>query len=560
MLVPVFSMRGKNDIGIGDMSAVKETIDFSHKNGMTLLQVLPVNYLGKDSSPYNSLSSKALEPAYISLEMIPELSSSDLNIQEELKMLLTEGNVKYKAIRSLKEKMLKVAFNKNSNNEEFNEFCKQEWTSEFGLYICGLKKFKNQDWTTWGDWKNPKIAKALLNEEDKKEVKFQQYIQFVAYKQWGEIKEYAESKNIELMGDMPFGINAHSADVWNNKEMVDLEWYIGVPPSGNYRPDPFTAQYGQNWGLPAYKWEVQEKDNFKWWKERVESLGKLFHICRIDFAGGYINSYAFPWKGDDNKDYIGLSWHDMFAKTGGKSPKFYHNSDTWDEREKTKVRGHQLLSVIKNAADMKFIAEDVGYVPDGTKQILDSLDIGGCVIPQWERSWDNGEFTHPDHLKENAVVYYANHDNEPLKAYWERLVEHWTGPDGEQGWKEMQSHLRYFGWNENIPPPTEFNKEVHGAWIKSLLHSKSKYVSIMFTDVVGESKRLNLPGSESDANWTQRLPDTWENLEKIIDLKQRFEIIRELHEEIRPSNIHQNSQNSVAMNPPSSLELDASRL
>src|SRR5204863_319762 len=174
VLVPLFALRGENDLGIGDLGALRELIDWIAEVGFTLVQLLPINETGADNSPYNAISSMAIEPTALHLA-----SGSPEDLRRD-------------------------------------------------------------------------------------------------------VKTHAEQRGVALMGDIPFGVSYYSADVFSRPNEFMLEWYGGAPPEPTFKDDAFTQKWGQNWGIPLYRWSAMRENNFQWWRERVRATRRVFHLFRID--------------------------------------------------------------------------------------------------------------------------------------------------------------------------------------------------------------------------------------------------------------------------------------
>ena len=124
------------------------------------------------------------------------------------------------------------------------------------------------------------------------------------------------------MGDIPFGVSYYSADVFARPNEFALDWSGGAPPEPYFKDDQFTQKWGQNWGIPLYRWNVMRTNNFAWWRERVRGVRNFFHVFRIDHVLGFYRIYAFPWRPLRNKEFLSLSWDEMLQRTGGKAPHF----------------------------------------------------------------------------------------------------------------------------------------------------------------------------------------------------------------------------------------------
>ena len=143
------------------------------------------------------------------------------------------------------------------------------------------------------------------------------YVQWIAYNQWTALKAYATEKQVYLLGDIPFGVNRYSSDVWGNRAIFDLEWSGGCPPEKVFKVDPFTEKWGQNWGIPLYKWDVMRERNFDWWRIRAANIHKVFHLFRIDHVLGFFRIYTFPWQPRENSRYLPLTEDEAAKLTGG---------------------------------------------------------------------------------------------------------------------------------------------------------------------------------------------------------------------------------------------------
>src|SRR5262249_45691477 len=148
-----------------------------------------------------------------------------------------------------------------------------------------------------------------------------------------------------------FGVSPYSADVWANREIFDLQWSGGAPPEASFKPDPFTAKWGQNWGVPLYHWNEHRKTDYSWWRQRVKQVGRIFHLFRIDHVLGFYRVYAFPWPARRNNEFVHLNEAQAAKKTGGLLPRFFPGPDDSEQQQKRNLRlGDELLRVVKQAA------------------------------------------------------------------------------------------------------------------------------------------------------------------------------------------------------------------
>ncbi len=528
VLVPVFALKSQNDFGIGDTQSLIECIDFCAQNDLSIVQLLPINETGPDNSPYNAISSQALEPAYIHMtpDAVPGLT---LDILKELKvdhLNSCPDSVNYDVVKKVKVDILANAYinfkkSRSKLAKDFTSFKKEQshWLDDFCLYRCILSLKENN--TLWTDWEtelqSPATAKKYLTkyikDNDAKNVvqlnvDFWAYVQFVGYTQWIIVKNHADKLDIKLIGDLPFGVSRYSCDVWANKELFDLNWSIGAPPETYFQGDEFVRKWGQNWGMPLYNWSQHEKENFQWWENRIDSLLNFFHGYRIDHVLGFYRVYAFPWLPQLNNEFLDLTIEEAKQKTGGKIPQFLPNDDSTEKSAKSNEKhGSKILKAIKNFSKSSIIiAEDLGLVPDYVRPSLAKLGISGITIPQFERNKDytyKSQSTYP----ENNLITYGTHDHDPLALFYENLVKWWHGPDGHVGWLEVQRLMDYLGWDINHPP-NEFTDDLHKALLTKLFESNCKYAILIISDIFGSKQRFNQPGSNSNSNWSQRLEMT----------------------------------------------------
>ncbi len=132
------------------------------------------------------------------------------------------------------------------------------------------------------------MQKPAKRSELEQRLRLVSYVQWVAWDQWRGIHDYATSNDVALMGDIPFGVSYYSADVWTRPELFDHIWCGGCPPERVFETDPFTYKWGQNWGIPLYRWEVHREQEFDWWRQFVRKVRACFHLFRIDHILGFL--------------------------------------------------------------------------------------------------------------------------------------------------------------------------------------------------------------------------------------------------------------------------------
>ncbi|CAN5393119.1 4-alpha-glucanotransferase [soil metagenome] len=523
LLLPVFALRRKGDLGIGDTLCVEDAIDFLSRHNLGVLQILPVNETGGDNSPYNALSSIALDPLYVSLvpDLVPGLSADILTSQvsSELAQKLSQGPVQYSVVRKLKLDLLFAAFeNFDKTDKVFAQFCTEQsdWLADYALFRSLVDKFDgNACWTNW-PLEQSTLAKTkewLLKSPEAKQIALKQsfysYVQWVAFSQWGRVRVHADNNSVELMGDIPFGVSRYSADVWCNPQLFDLKWSGGAPPEKFFQSDLFTCQWGQNWGIPLYHWPSHEKTNYAFWQRRVKQVASIFHYFRIDHVLGFFRVYSFPWIPERNHEFIDLTELEAKKLTGGELPRFMARPDTPLKNARlNNDQGEKLLKMILAAApNSGVVAEDLGMVPDYVRPCLQKLHIPGFTIPIFERVEKDQSFKPKETHEKLSLVTYGTHDHQPIRNFYEGLCQWWHGKDGHQGWLEVQRLMVFLGMDEDSPPE-HFTPELHKRMIEVLMECPSWLAVLMISDLFGVSQRFNEPGISGDSNWSQRLDRT----------------------------------------------------
>lgn len=529
VLAPVFALRGKADLGIGDTEAVKELISWSARQGLRVVQVLPVNETGSDSSPYNLLSAMAIEPSTLAVtpEALPDLKPDDfaaITSRYDL-AALKAGPVAYAPVKKLKRELLYAAFrafrSRDGDKARVRAFAQFEqensdWLPDYAMHRALVSWHGESEVSdAWPkEHRSPMAARLWLEDlapADKRQmrdfIRFHAYVQWIAYTQWGDVREHAERENVALMGDVPVGVSIYSADVWRDPEIFDLARSCGAPPEKVFKSDPFTEKWGQNWGFPLYHWEKMARDNYAWWRRRVRLLMRIFHLLRVDHALGFFRIYSFPWRPEENARFTDLTPDEARAITGGELPHFVDfDDDTEEHREHNRVHGETLFKMlVEGIGAHRLIAEDLGEVAPYVRPTLEALEIPGFKIPQWERRWDR--LIPGDEYQRLSLATYATHDHAPVKTYWNALneVAHTDNAQVRDAAIHSMWELVNFCGRPDFKLPQPFSPELHQLLLRGLFASNSWLAVNMITDIFGSEERFNVPGSAGDSNWTQRM-------------------------------------------------------
>ena len=455
ILMHISSLWGNYSHGSFGKEAM-EFIDFLESCGFSLWQVLPFCVPDSCNSPYKSFSAFSGNPFFVDL---PSLYEDGLLTKEELEGAVQETpyTCEFERLKEERLSLLEKAAVRFENKKIVDEFLKNNPHIQSFCEFMALKKSNNG--IPWQEFENM--------EPDKAEYDLWCFIEYMFFTQWQKIKSYANSKGIEIIGDIPIYVDLDSSDVWANKEQFCLDkdgkpiWIAGVPPD-------YFCENGQLWGNPIYNWELMEKYGFSWWKDRISFMAKQFDGIRIDHFRGIESYYAVDANATTAKDGV---WK--------KGP------------------GMKFINAIKEAAgDCTLIAEDLGIITDEVRDLVKSSGFPNMGVLQFASMSDKNTPHIPHNFKENSVAYTGTHDNNTLLGYI------WELEDGTR--REL---LDYFGFKgENWD-------SCYDEIIRAMLASHARYVIFPIQDILhfGSDTRLNTPG-KAEGNWAFRL--TKEQLER----------------------------------------------
>lgn len=525
LLVPVFALRHANDFGIGDTRAVRAAVDFCAAHHFAVLQILPIHETVGDHSPYNPISARALSPALLSLDPadVPGLTQELLEAFAPARWLeqLRSGNVKHNSVLPLKLQILLAAhdaFCANARDEslhkEFARFQEQQaiWLRPYTLFRVLIREYEgNPNWSEWRpDHHSLAESEAwLARHPDREKLERTRdgfaFIQWVAWRQWTAVRAYATDRRVMLMGEMSFGVGYCSADVWAHPELFDAAWHVGTRPISYFDTNKDSERWGQNWGLPPYRWENHRSTGFAWLRNRVAGERQFFHICRLDHLRGYFRAYMFPWAGGArHAEFATLTEEEARQHTGGLLPRFVPGPD--DDPVTARIndlQGREIIGVIKDAArDMYLFAEIMGAMPDYMRRALDDLQLANLTFPQLERNPDRS-LPPKDSFRVLSLATYANHDHAPLASAYAHLHEQAVKePDGIAA-TDLRNLLSFAGWND--PAPATLTDDLLAHLVRALFETPCELAVLMSSDLLGTPQRFNLPGSYGADTWCERL-------------------------------------------------------
>lgn len=408
-----------SNYGMGDFgSGAKTFIDFLHDTGQTIWQVLPLSPTGFGNSPYASYSAFAGNQYLISLDLLVEKGLLELSEAKSAQLpQTTQSN--YDKSYSLKNDLYKRASERfyssmtKDNEKKLRAFKKSNefWLDDYCLFIACSKANNRISWNKWA----PEIAQRkpetikVLKKEYKEEIKYQTWAQFEFFTQWHALKDYANSKQIRIVGDIPIFVDHNSADVWGNPQYFEVDkqgnrvLIAGVPPD-------YFSETGQLWGNPLYNWEELEATNYSWWVERFRQMFGLFDAIRVDHFRGF-------------DEYWEVSASEKTAING-----------KW-----VKGPGTKLFTEIKEKlGELPIIAEDLGVMTPGVEDLRDSFNFPGMKILQFAFDSDATNNYLPHNYPQNCVVYTGTHDNDTTIGWYhsapeieQHRVREYTRSDGD---------------------------------------------------------------------------------------------------------------------------------
>jgi 4-alpha-glucanotransferase len=291
--VPLFSLYSKQSIGIGEYLDLIPFGRWAAFCNFNIIQLLPVNDTGAESSPYSARSAFALNPVFINVQSVEGSSEYEDEIQQGKLEFQKYGKIDYYNISTWKRFVLRKIFDNRYDDLKKDKILlrwidNNAWAKPYCVY-CTLKA--QNDERSWKDWKNYRDPTAkdieALWKKFAKDNLFQAWMQFEAEKQFSAAVAEVSKMGVRIKGDIPILINEDSADVWADRKYFSLDDRAGAPP------DMFSYT-GQNWGFPTYRWDVIEKDNFEWWRRRLAQASKFYHAYRIDHVLGFFRIWSIP--------------------------------------------------------------------------------------------------------------------------------------------------------------------------------------------------------------------------------------------------------------------------
>jgi 4-alpha-glucanotransferase len=458
------SLRSKTSCGIGEFLDLLPLIDWCKSVFFDCIQLLPLNDSGKDPSPYNPLSSCALDPIYLSLSElgIDVTAFRELNSLEET----CRSSVLTKKMEALYE-LFQKTFASVCKTKEYQTFLKENksWLEPYAFFKACKEKFLHRHFLEF-----PKAPKPSQEKID-----FFSFLQFHCFSQLEKVKAHADAKGLLLQGDIPILISPDSADVFQEPSLFHLELEAGAPPD-DYNP------LGQKWGFPLFNWDEIEKQQFSWWKRRLKIAERFFHLYRIDHVVGFFRIWGIE---------------------KGKKPMegsfFPENPVLWEPQ------GKKLLEMMLEATTMLPIAEDLGTIPPFVYPLLKKLGICGTKVIRWQKK-DFQSFIPFSMYEPFSVTTLSTPDMDPLELWWKKYPAE----------SVPFAHFKNWPFHPLLSRKQRFEllKDAHHTPSYFHINLLQEYLAL-FPDLVWpdpEKERINVPGTLLPTNWTYRFRPLLEEL------------------------------------------------
>ncbi|MGB3367651.1 MAG: 4-alpha-glucanotransferase [Acidaminobacteraceae bacterium] len=466
VIMHITSLPGHQGIGTLGRYA-KEFIDFLKNAGQKYWQILPVGPTGYGNSPYQAFSAFAGNPFLIDIEKLIKLGYLTKTQVRSYDFECDNECVDYDKIIAQKNLLLKEAYHgflakeSKGNLEKLEKFKKDhEWLDNYSLFMALKIHYNNKSWQTWKKQHKLRKPSAInaFRKSNSEEIDFWIFVQFIFYKQWIELRKYANKQGIEIIGDMPIYVSSDSSDTWAHPELFYFDKEGNSIAVAGCPPDAF-SDTGQLWGNPLYDWKANEDMDFKWWIKRMKSSMELYDIVRIDHFRGFESYWEIPAS-------------DKTAEFG-----------KW-----VKGPGMKLFDAINKALpSIRIIAEDLGFLTEEVIKLREDSGYPGMKILQF--AFDSREESDylPHNYNNNSIVYTGTHDNDTVMGWFESASV-----------EDVNMAIEYL----NLTKEEGYNwGYIRGAW-----SSVSEIAIAPMQDFLGlgTEHRMNIP-STMGGNWEWRV-------------------------------------------------------
>ncbi len=456
--------------GIGDLGPHAYAMaDCLRSWGQKYWQILPINPTDgiNGHSPYSCFSAFAGNPLLVS----PQLMVIDdlLTPREVLSGPSFKNDaVDHARVEEFKERLFDKAFarwHRSKDQGDYSEFYNmhRSWLDDYACFTVAKKIFKGKSWNEWPIGLRHRNFKALVKftREHSRDIERAKFIQYVFFGQWRRFKQYANSRGLQIIGDIPIYVNYDSVEVWCHPKFFKLDdagrmkFVSGCPPD-------YFSKTGQRWGNPVYDWAALKKDKYRWWADRIEHNLKLFDHLRIDHFRGFLSFWQIPA-------------HEKFAVFG-----------RW-----VKGPGEDFFKVLRSRFDaLPIIAEDLGEITPDVPALMRKFKFPGMRVLLFGFGGDAKTNPHaPANYPVHSVVYTGTHDNNTVQGWFRQ----------EASPQERANLARVLG-------KKPVARDLHWMMIAALMKSRANMVIVAAADMMGlgAEARMNTPATKAH-NWKWRL-------------------------------------------------------
>lgn len=487
ILLHLTSLPGSH--GCGDLGpAARHFVDWLAAAGQKLWQILPTGPVGPGNSPYMSVSAFAGNPLLVDLTELGQfgwLTADELAFDDP-----APTRVNYARTREFKLDRLQRAARRfleagqPGATEDFAAFKAEhaDWVEDYALFMAIEEAHPGLTWSRWPEALARREPSALREARSRLafRVDFWRFVQWRFFRQWAVVKRHAADAGIALLGDIPIFVAHHSAEVWSQPDMFDLDEDLEPRTVAGVPPDFYSAT-GQRWGNPLYRWDNMEQDGFAWWIHRVRRAFELVDVARVDHFRGFAGYWEIP-----------------------------ANEPTAINGQWRSAPGRRLFAAVRAALGrLPIVAEDLGVITDDVVALREAFELPGMRVLHFGFGGDPTHPFLPHNFERNTAVYTGTHDNDTTLGWFDALPAH-----------ERAFLLDYLGG-----PATDL------PWSLMRAASASVADTVIFPmqDVLelGTESRMNLPG-QSDGywewrfEWSQVSPDRADRLRALARLYGRL--------------------------------------
>ena len=404
----------------GDFKSAHAFVDFLVGAGVKYWQVLAFGPTGYGDSPYAPLSAFAINSKF------------------------TKEYKKY-------------------SEEEVKDFVSKNkfWIESYAAYMTIRDAHEQRGWLQWPIELQDYSSSAVKSFVQKHQEQYDRHIQVQInlYEQWIAIKNYANDRGVQVIGDLPIYPSMDSADVWANRNQFQFEGGLPVAVAG-VGPDYFNKE-GQHWGNPLYNFSQMARDKYKWWIAYLRKAEGLYDIIRIDHFRAFDSYYKIPY--------------------GAKSAL----EGTW-----AKGPGLKFFNAVNQALpDIQVIVEDLGNITASVASLREKTGYPGMRVMQFGFSGKNEDIHLPKNYPYNCIAYIGTHDNDTFVGFLKSLNE----KDREIVDDYLNSHFLS-------------DEDMTRLAIEDVLSSQANIVILCMQDLLFQDAkhRMNRPGTVG-GNWKYRV-------------------------------------------------------